>query len=275
MLRSRSRKVFRPSTEVLDSRELMSALTVEVTNTLEAGPGSLRRAIKLSNLHPTDAAAPNVINFAIPGTGVQQIRITKALPQITAPVLIDGYTQAGSSRNTNPITSATSNNAVLTVQLMAPHLQILPRGSGTTIRGLSFMIDDRNLVGIELDHATNVSITGNVFSSTVRSKNLNDYALNVFACSNSTVGGSTRFPALQNVMIGFGTAVRFGGNASHNGAIGNIIAQRQPPRAESIGVILAPSTSHNDIGFNLIAGTTKPITDYGTGNAIANNTVVK
>lgn len=205
---------------------------------------------------------------------MKSISVTKPLPPITVPVLIDGYTQAGSSRNTNPITSATSNNAVLTVQLTAPDLNILPRGSETTIRGLSFVGEANRTAGIELHGASNVSITGNRFSSTVREGRA--YAIRAFGDSNNTIGGSTRFPSLQNVIIGFATGVWFQGGASHSGVIGNIIAQPQPSRNGRIfGVYLTPRTSHNDISFNLIAGATDPIFDNGMGNAIANNTVVE
>ena len=41
------------------------------------------------------------IEFNIPGSGPHTIQVTSALPEITDPVVIDGYTQAGASQNTN------------------------------------------------------------------------------------------------------------------------------------------------------------------------------
>ncbi len=67
-----------------------------VTNTNDSGPGSLRQAILDSNSNP----GPDTIDFNIPGSGVHTISPTSALPTITDPVLIDGYSQPGSSPNT-------------------------------------------------------------------------------------------------------------------------------------------------------------------------------
>src|SRR5688572_13441574 len=60
---------------------------------------SLRAAIQESNQEPSD----DVIRFNIPGTGARRIRLTKELPQVTDKVLIDGYTQPGSSPNSSPL----------------------------------------------------------------------------------------------------------------------------------------------------------------------------
>ena len=49
------------------------------------------------------AYGADTIAFDIPGTGVRTIRPTSALPIITDPVTIDGYTQPGSAPNTNPV----------------------------------------------------------------------------------------------------------------------------------------------------------------------------
>src|SRR5262249_11484724 len=61
----------------------------QVTTTADSGPGSLRQAI-------TDAgsgAAPAIITFSIPGSGAQVIMLAEALPPITVPTLIDGFSQ--------------------------------------------------------------------------------------------------------------------------------------------------------------------------------------
>ena len=63
-----------------------------VTNTDDAGPGSLRQAILDSNLA---IGQTNAIDFAIPGTGVQIIEPASPLPAITQSVLIDGFSQPG------------------------------------------------------------------------------------------------------------------------------------------------------------------------------------
>jgi hypothetical protein len=73
-----------------------------VTNTNDVGPGSLRQAIFDSNVNPAPPGTRNLITFNIPGPGVQTIMPASPLPDIVEPVLIDGYTQPGSSPNTNP-----------------------------------------------------------------------------------------------------------------------------------------------------------------------------
>ena len=66
--------------------------TFTVTNTNYSGPGSLRQAILDANASPSSDA----IAFSIPGLGPHTIQPLSALPTITDPVTIDGYTQPGS-----------------------------------------------------------------------------------------------------------------------------------------------------------------------------------
>ncbi len=68
------------------------AVQIVVTNTSNAGAGSLRQAILDSN---ADTGDRDTIVFNIPGSGVQTITLLSALPQITQPVVIDGTTQTG------------------------------------------------------------------------------------------------------------------------------------------------------------------------------------
>ena len=63
-----------------------------VTNTNNAGSGSLRQAILDSN---ADSGDRDTIVFNIPGSGVRTITPLTALPLITQPVVIDGTTQPG------------------------------------------------------------------------------------------------------------------------------------------------------------------------------------
>src|ERR1700748_1850843 len=74
-------------------------MTFMVTNTNDSGAGSLRQAILDANAHVNSGGA-DMIAFAIPGSGVQTISPTSALPAITEAVVLDGYTQSGASMNT-------------------------------------------------------------------------------------------------------------------------------------------------------------------------------
>jgi titin len=80
---------YRPHLEVLEGRWLPS--TFLVTNTADAGAGSLRQAILDANA----LSGTNEIDFAIGEGGAQTIHPTSALPQITHSVIIDGTTQSG------------------------------------------------------------------------------------------------------------------------------------------------------------------------------------
>src|SRR5438034_1619367 len=83
--------------EELESRCLLSVYGV--TNTADIGAGSLRQAILDANAAP----GADLITFNLPGTGVQTIAPVTALPTITDSVTIDGYSQPGSSPNTQAV----------------------------------------------------------------------------------------------------------------------------------------------------------------------------
>ena len=82
------------------------AATYTVINTNDTGTGSLRWAITQANNNNNTF---DVINFNIPGGGVQTIRPLSQLPQLfdTAGVFIDGLTQPGASPGTSPPSSCT------------------------------------------------------------------------------------------------------------------------------------------------------------------------
>ena len=84
--------------ERLEDRTLLSTFTV--SNTDDHGPGSLRQAIVDANDNANVGGVPDEIDFDIPGSGLQVISPTSGLPPIIDPVVIDGYTQPGSSPNT-------------------------------------------------------------------------------------------------------------------------------------------------------------------------------
>jgi hypothetical protein len=81
---------FRPRFEFMEDRTLLS--TFLVTTTADSGSGSLRQAIVDSN---AATGATNTITFSIQGSGVQTIAPQSALPAITNPVLINGWSQPG------------------------------------------------------------------------------------------------------------------------------------------------------------------------------------
>jgi len=89
----------------------LGAATFTVTNTNDAGAGSLRQAI----LDAEAAPGADTIHFNIPGPGVHTIFLTTWLPKAFNPITVDGYTQPGSSPNTLPLAQGT--NAVLNIEI--------------------------------------------------------------------------------------------------------------------------------------------------------------
>src|SRR5216117_3333494 len=81
---------------LLQAQSLFAA-TFTVTNTSDSGAGSLRQAILDANANP----GADTITFNIPGAGVQTIAPASVFAPITDTVTIDGYTQPGSSPNSN------------------------------------------------------------------------------------------------------------------------------------------------------------------------------
>ena len=76
----------------MEDRTLLTAFSV--SNTADAGLGSLRQAILDSN---AASGQVNTIQFAIPGQGVQTIGLLSPLPTITNSLVIDGSSEPGYS----------------------------------------------------------------------------------------------------------------------------------------------------------------------------------
>ncbi|MDA1049623.1 MAG: Ig-like domain-containing protein [Planctomycetota bacterium] len=147
--------------ESLEDRRLLA--TFSVTNTDDGGSGSLRQAIIGANTTPNDpVTSPDLIDFQIPGTGPHTIQPRTQLPPIDEAVIIDGYSQDGSQRNTVPLGGT---NAVPMIELDGSQaagssgLIISARGSGSSISGL--VINGFTFAGIYLNSSVNNMISGN------------------------------------------------------------------------------------------------------------------
>ncbi len=75
------------------------------------GTCTLRDAITFANVN----SGPDEIHFAILGSGVHTITLDSDLPAIAEDLTIDGYTQSGSSPNSNG--PGLGDNAVLQIEI--------------------------------------------------------------------------------------------------------------------------------------------------------------
>jgi titin len=229
--RTERRLVLRPQLEALEDRWLPS--TYVVTNTLDAGLGSLRQAI----LDVNADSSPDLIDFDIAGSGVHTIAVGDPtglpLPAITNPVAIDGYSQPGSSVNTLSV----GDNAVLQIELdgsaLGPGFNGLHITAGSsTVRGL--MIDNfartagpsfAGGTAILLDtHGGNV-VEGNILGThgsggTGTFSNGNSDVSVGAGSGNNVIGGTT--PDTRNVLSGAGegAALASSGNLFQGNYVG-------------------------------------------------------
>src|SRR5215207_628952 len=184
------------------------ASTITVTTTDDSGAGSLRQGIEDAN-SPANSGA-DTIEFNIPATdtgcnatsGVCTISPSSALPLITDPVIIDGYSQPGARANTLSV----GDDAVLKIELSGPE----------ALNGLKIEADNSTVQGLVVNNwengiflgvdATGNTVRGNFIGTDVTGRvtdpdgipNNGDELGNLFngvsiqtGSSNNTIGGTT------------------------------------------------------------------------------------
>ncbi|MGH7786304.1 MAG: hypothetical protein ACRERC_05520 [Candidatus Binatia bacterium] len=234
------------------------AATYTVTDTGNAGMGTLRQAILDAN---ANAGVVDLIDFDLPGPSFT-IQPTAALPQITDPVTIDGYTQAGASPNTlSSFLGGGGTNALPLVEidgslagdtdgLLIEHLTNL--GAGTTIRGLTINNFDSNLrAGIRINDDGNNLIEGNFIGTDVSGllarPNFDGIAIELLAAGNQ-IGGTT--PAARNLISGNSNR-GLSLNTNDNVIEGNLIGTDRTSvvgLGNSAGMVLFNFAANNTIG---------------------------
>ncbi|MES2354813.1 MAG: NosD domain-containing protein [Pseudomonadota bacterium] len=230
--------------------------TFTVTNTADAGAGSLRQAI----LDANGGAGTDTISFSI-GSGLATISPTSVLPTITDTVTIDGTTQPGFGAA--PIIQISGN---LTGG-GACGLQLTVGASGSVIRGL--IINQFGVAGIDLQGADNVTIQGNYIGTN---------ATGSTASGNGTEGIFIDTGSDSNIIGGTTAAERnvISGNSSHAikivASIDNVIL------GNYIGVNAAGTAAVGNGGYGIYiltasANTTIGGSAAGAGNVISGNSL--
>jgi hypothetical protein len=261
--------------ERLEERALLATFTVTSTN--NSGDGSLRQAILDANAAANPTGSVDTIAFDIPGAGVHTIIPNSALPVITDPILIDGYTQPGASPNTNG--PGLGDNAVLRIQLATAQKGAIASGllvtaGGSTVRGLVITGFGS---GIDLQTNGGNTVAGNFIGTAPDGLAQGSPALGedgiLLESSNNTIGGPAAadrnlVAAAEGIHVPLDPAT----DASNNVIQGNFIgldATGTTGIASALDGILIESGSGEQIGGagagagNLIAGIAgKGITVY-------------
>ncbi len=234
-----------------------------VTNTNDADAGSLRQAI----LDANNLLGADVINFQIPGVGVQTISLLSPLPNINEQVTINGYTQPGSSANTLTV----GNNAVLNIELdgtNAAYAFFFDTGSDNSIvKGL--VINRFNNPGLGAFNVNigvnNVTLSGCFIGTnpTGTVAQANAGAGVIIRGNNNIIGGST--VADRNIISGNGgQGIGISNSTSGNQIKGNYIGTNASGTASLANAFSGIYLSNNT--GNIIGGA---IT--GEGNLISGN----
>ncbi|HEY2413883.1 MAG TPA: dockerin type I domain-containing protein [Pirellulaceae bacterium] len=257
-----------------------------VVNTADSGAGSLRDAIICANTTPNidhdgdNTVDADAITFAIPGSGVHTISQLSALPTITDPVIIDGYTQPGSGANT----LVTGDNAVLLIELNGTNVSWPYSGldifaGNSTVRGL--VINRFKGDGILLQTFGGDTFGGNVVegnfigtdpSGTVAAGNSvfgGGAGVEIFSSSGNRIGGTT--PEARNLISAnqhIGVEIHDAFSASQNVVQGNFIG------TDASG---APMLGNGDAGVSIVGDFAEASGNLvggivpGVGNIIAGN----
>jgi CSLREA domain-containing protein len=258
---------------------------ITVNSTADPGDGTcdgtectLREAIAAANAD----GGTDTIEFDIAGAGPHTISPGSALPTITDPAILDGYTQWGASPNTNATSSGL--NPTLMLELNGTNA-----GAGTdgltitagssTVRGL--VINHFAGDGIELATSGSNAIEGNYIGTDVTGATDAGNAMagvRISGSSNNSIGGVT--PMTRNLISGNSSYAVWisGGSATGNQIRGNILGTSAAGTAKLpnlAGVLI--TGGNNTVGGtsaearNIISG--NDFTGVAIGFAGAGNTV--
>ncbi|MEG4971914.1 DUF4347 domain-containing protein, partial [Microcoleus sp. K4-B3] len=232
--------------------------TFTVTNTADAGPGSLRNAITQANA----LAGADIINFNIPAAGVQTIALLTSLPIITEAVSIDGTSQPGFAGT--PLIQLDGTNAGATTN------GILITGSGSTIRGLAINRFQGSGIFILGNTATGNSVLGNYIGTDSNgTADLGNGGSGVVVdnAPGNTIGGTAAGD--RNIISGndaFGVLINAAG-ATGNTVLGNIIGTNAAGTAALPNTLTGVQISGGS--NNIVGGTTVAERNLISGNGSA------
>jgi hypothetical protein len=240
------------------------AATFAVNTTASAGAGSLRSAITAAN----GTAAPDTIEFAIPGAGVHTITPLTPLPTITQPVSIEGYTQPGSSAAT------AGSAAVPTIVINGSNEPFGLDISGNDVEVRGLVVRNAIFEGISIDGSNNV-VAGSYVGLNAAGVAANPnglYGVRIHGGQNNRVGGPNvadrnviASNPLAEVSVAGGTLHRVEGNYLGTDETGGVGI------GGGSGVVL--ETALNSVEDNVIALELAGVEVEGDDNTVRGNQV--
>ncbi len=249
-----------------------------------AGECTLRAAIMEANAQ----AGPNSIHFNIPGIGVQTIQLSGTLPTIndmTGGVIIDGFTQPGSSENTAEL----ANNSVILIEVRGDRsfsTNFLITSPNNTLRGLA-TYDSVFKIDLYQANAANNRIVGNFIGTNASGTYSQTYggggALHIHQGANRNIIGTSAL-ADRNVIGGAGyRAISVDHNNTDHNIIQNNIIGLNPSGTDKLPILLGIDIqwgpSHNIVGGlgfrerNVFSGSSGGV-DLSHSQGTSNNFVV-
>jgi CSLREA domain-containing protein len=242
------------------------ALVVNVTDDVESGwcsvpHCSLRQAILAANLSPPPTPQRTEIHFGIPGPGPHFIEVDLFLPVVTQPVVIDGYTQPGSSPNTRPVGQGLDTVLRVTVLCDPDTNGGLSLADDSVVRGLAFNRCTGAALGLGSRNVVEGCFVGLDASGASDPRNL----IGVIAFgSDNRIGGTT--PAARNLISGSSIGVELhpaesvldpptaGGNVVQGNLIGTTADGHSAHPNRFAGVAVSAANGKTAL-FNVIGGT--------------------
>jgi hypothetical protein len=248
--------------EVLEARQLLTAMTFTVTNTgdldnlLQPVPGSLRAAILAANANPNGTTGVDTIAFNIGPGGPQTITPTEPLPAITDPVLVLGNTQPGYTNT--------------------PLISIDGSSAGSTASGLNITAGATTVWALDIFHfaqdGISMSVNGNndligciIGTDSTGNTTLGnaDCGLKINGTSGNVIGGSDR--ALGNIFVFNQSDGIQLFQASNSSVTGNELSGNKRDGLEIVGF----TGGHDQVQGNFIGTDFSGTQNLGNGEGIA------
>ncbi len=232
------------------------------------GEVSLREAIIAANSTPD----LNEISFEIAGGGLKTITLASALPPITDPIEIDGYSQPGATVNSLQV----GDDAVLLIELdgstagSSSGLTLAAGSAGSTIRGL--VLNRFALDGIVIGSPNNLVVGNFIGTNAAGTADLGNLGNGItVAGDGNTIGRASILGAFDRNLIS--------GNDGHSiavqpGYLGTTI-QGNYVGTDAAGFAAVPNgqAAASGSGAILIEGATSTVggANVGEGNLISGN----